>query len=53
MWKQWCIKGGKEKCKENADNDKETSLAKVDNKVKEKGKSSQKGKDNKGKKKET
>jgi hypothetical protein len=28
MWKQWHNKGGKEKGKENADNDKETTLAK-------------------------
>ncbi len=53
MWKQWRIKGGKEKGKENADVDKETTLAKVNDKVKEKGKGSQKGKDNKGKKKES
>ncbi len=53
MWKQWRIEGGKEKGKENADNDKETTLAKFDDKVKEKRKGSWKGKDDKGKKKET
>jgi hypothetical protein len=44
MWKQWCIEGGKEKGKEYADNNKETTLAKVDDKVKEIGKGSQKRK---------
>ena len=51
IWKQWHIKGGKVKGKENANNDKETTLAKVDDKVKEKGKGSQKGKDNKARRK--
>jgi hypothetical protein len=54
MWKQCCIKGGKEKGKENANKDNKTTLAKVNDKVKEKGKgSSLKGKIDKGKKKET
>jgi hypothetical protein len=39
--------------KENADDNKETTLAKVDDKVKVKGKGSQKGTDGKSKKKET
>jgi hypothetical protein len=51
--KQWHIEGGKEKGKKHANDDKETTLEKVNDKVKEKGKGSQKGKDNKGKKKET
>ena len=38
MWKQWQIKGGKEKSKENADNEEETTLSKVDKQVKSKGK---------------
>ncbi len=33
MWKQWCIKGGKEKSAD--DNEEETNLAKVDDKAKE------------------
>ena len=45
MWKLWCIKGGKEKSKE--DNKEETHLAKVDDKAKEKGKCGGKGKDGK------
>ncbi len=53
MWKQWRIKGGKEKGKENANNNKKTTLAKVDDKVKEKGKGGGNRKDGKGKKKET
>ena len=53
MWKQWRIKGGKEKGEENANNEEETTLSIVDDKVKGKGKGSSKGKDNKGKKKET
>jgi hypothetical protein len=53
MWKQWQIEGGKEKGKENADNEEETTLSKVDDKVKGKGKGSLKGKDDRGKKKET
>jgi hypothetical protein len=53
MWKQWHIKVGKEKGKENANTNEETTLAKVNHKVKEKGKGSQKGKANKGKKKQT
>jgi hypothetical protein len=36
MWKQWCIKGRKEKSKD--DIKEETNLAKVDDKAKEKGK---------------
>ena len=51
MWKQWCIKGGKEKSKE--DRNEETNLAKVDDKAKDKRKCGGKGKDGKGKKKET
>ena len=51
MWKQWHIKSGKEKGKE--DNKEETTLTKVDDKAKEKGKGGGKGKDGKGKKKET
>ena len=38
MWKQWRIEGGKEKGKENADDEEETTLPKVDKKVKGKGK---------------
>jgi hypothetical protein len=34
MWKQWQIGGGKEKGKENADDEEETTLSKVDKKVK-------------------
>jgi hypothetical protein len=52
MWKQWRIEGGKEKGKENANDEEEATLSKVDDKVKGKGKGSSKGKDNKGKKKE-
>jgi hypothetical protein len=43
----------RKKAKKNADNNEETTLAKVDDKFKEKGKGSQKGEENKGKKKET
>ena len=53
MWQQWQIKGGKEKSKENADDEEETTLLKVNEKVKFKGKDCLKEKDNKGKKKET
>jgi hypothetical protein len=53
MWKQWRIKGGNEKGKENVDDEEETTLSKVDEKVKGKGKDRSKDKDNKGKKKET
>jgi len=53
MWKQWRIKDGKEKGKENADNEDETTLSKVDEKTKNKGKDRSKEKDDKGKKKET
>ena len=38
MWKQWRIEGGKEKGKENADDEEETTLSKVDKKVKGTGK---------------
>jgi homospermidine synthase len=38
MWKQWRIEGGKEKGEENADNENETTLSKVDEKTKFKGK---------------
>jgi hypothetical protein len=34
MWKQWQIEGGKEKGKENANDEEETTLLKVDEKVK-------------------
>ena len=47
MWKQWRIKVGEEKDEE--DNKEETTLTKVDDKVKEKGKGGGKGKDGKGK----
>jgi len=53
MWKRWQIEGGKEKGEENADDEEETTLSKVDEKVKGKGKGISKGKDDKGKKKET
>ena len=53
MWKQWQIEGRKEKGKENADDEEETTLLKVDKKVKGKGKGSSKEKDGNGKKKET
>ena len=53
MQKQWQIEGGKEKGKENANDEEEITLSKVDDKVKGKRKGSSKGKDNKGKKKET
>jgi len=38
MWKQWRIEGGKEKGEENADDEDETTLSKVDEKTKFKGK---------------
>jgi hypothetical protein len=47
MWKQWRIKGGKEKSKD--DNKEGTNLAKVDDKAKEKGIGGGKGKDGKNK----
>jgi hypothetical protein len=50
MWKQWRIKGGKEKGEEDEE---ETTLLKVDEKVKGKGKDCSKEKDGKGKKNET
>jgi len=53
MWKQWQIDGGKEKGEESADDKDETTLSKVDEKSKHKGKDCSKEKDNKGKKKET
>jgi len=53
MWKQWRIEGGKEKGKENADDEDGTTLSKVDEKNKHKGKDRLKEKDDKGKKKET
>jgi len=53
MWKQWRIEGGKEKGEENADDEDETTLSKVDEKSKSKGKDCSKDKDDKGKKKET
>jgi len=53
MWKQWRIEGGKEKGEENADDEEEATLSKVDEKTKSKGKDRSKDKDNKGKKKET
>jgi hypothetical protein len=37
MCKHWHIEGAKEKGKENADNEEETTLSKVDEKVKGKG----------------
>ena len=48
MWTHWCLKGGKERGKENSDNKEETSLAKADDKTKGKKK-----KGDKDKKKET
>jgi hypothetical protein len=50
MWKLWRIEGGKEKGKENADDEEETTLSKVDKKSKFKGKDHSKDKDDKGKK---
>jgi hypothetical protein len=38
MWKPWRIEGGKEKGKANADDEEETTLSKVDEKVKGKEK---------------
>ena len=52
MWKQCRIEGGKEKGEENANDEEETTLSKVDEKGKKKEKNS-KDKDDKGKKKET
>ncbi len=49
MWEQWRIEGGKEKGKENANDEDETTLSKVDKKVKGKGKGHSKEKDKKGK----
>jgi hypothetical protein len=49
MWKKWCTKGRKEKCKD--DNEDETNMTKVDDIAKEKGIGRGKRKD--GKKKET
>jgi hypothetical protein len=48
MWKQWHVKGRKERGKENSDNKEEASLAKADDKTKGKKK-----KGNKDKRKET
>jgi hypothetical protein len=48
MWKQWHVKGRKDRGKENSDNKEEASLAKADDKTKGKKK-----KGNKDKKKET
>jgi len=53
MWKQWQIEGGKEKGEENADDEEETTLSKVDDKVEGKRNGFGKGKDDKGKNKET
>ncbi len=53
MWKQWRIEGGKEKGEDIAVNEEETTLPKVDEKTKSKGKYHLKDKDGKGKKKET
>jgi len=53
MWKQWRIKGGKEKGEENADDEKETTMSKVDKKIKSKENDHSIEKDDKGKKKET
>jgi hypothetical protein len=53
MWKQWRIEGGMEKGEENADDEEETTLSKVDEKSEFKGKDRLKDKDDKGKKKET
>jgi hypothetical protein len=53
MWKQWRIEGGKEQGGDNADNEEETTLSKVDEKGKKKEKDHSKDKDEKGKKKET
>jgi hypothetical protein len=38
MWKQWQIEGGKEKGEENANDEEEINMSKVDDKVKGKGK---------------
>jgi len=53
MWKQWRIKGGKEKGKENSDDEEETTLSKVDEKGKSKGKDLSKENHDIGEKKET
>ncbi len=34
MWKQWCVKGGKERGKENSEKEEEASLAKTNDKTK-------------------
>ncbi len=47
MSKQWRIEGGKEKGEENADDEEETTLSKVDKKGKFKGKDHSKDKDDK------
>ena len=52
MWKQWQVKGGKERGEENSDVEEETSLAKTDAKSKDK-KKGDKDKDTDPKKKET
>jgi hypothetical protein len=33
MWKQWCVKGGKDRGEENSDNKEEASLAKANDKT--------------------
>jgi hypothetical protein len=38
MWKQWRVKGGKDRGKENSDNEEEASLAKANGKTKSKKK---------------
>ena len=53
MLKQLRIEGGKENGDKNVGDNKEATLAKADDKVKENGKSSLRGKDNKNKKRET
>jgi len=52
MWKQWRVKGGKERGEENSDDEEETSLAKTDAESKGK-KKGDKDKDTDPKKKET
>jgi hypothetical protein len=39
MWKQWSVKGGKDRGEENSDDEEEASLAKADDKTKGKKKS--------------
>jgi len=51
MWKQWQIEGGKEKGEENADNEDETTLLKVDKKTRIKEKIVQKKKTTKARRK--